>query len=257
MDLKRRQLAFAAHLRDPGRVPPPEDVEARRMDVYRQLFINNVDGLLASTFPVTRELLGDAAWSGLVRDFYARHKARSPYFTELPREFVEWLAARDARPAGEPPFLAELAHYEWVELAVGIDEAEPDLAAIDRDGDLLAGHPVLSPLAWPLAYRWPVHRLSRDYQPTEPPAEPTFIVVFRTAAGTVSFLQVDAPTARLLELLGEEGPHNGRALIDRVAGELPGTPRDAVVERGAQMLALLRQRGVILGTAREPSGGER
>lgn len=248
MDLKHRQLQFAAHLRDPDHVPAPAGIEPRRLDVYRQLFINNLSGLLASTFPVARQILGEAAWAALAREFYARHKAQTPYFTELPREFVEWLATRRERAAGEPPFLDELAHYEWVELALGMSEADPDPAAVDPGGDLLAGRPVLSPLAWPLAYRWPVHRLSEDYQPAEPPAEPTFIVVHRGGEGRVAFLQVDAPTMRLLQLIAGGGGASGREMLERIAQESPGADPGPLLERGARMLALLHERGVVLGT---------
>ena len=248
MDFKRRQLEFAAHLRDPENVPAPGDVEPRRMEVYRQLLINNVTGLLARTFPVARKILGEDAWCALVRQFYAGHRAQTPYFAELPREFVEWLAARRERAAGEPPFLDELAHYEWVELALSIEETEPDPAGIDPAGDLLDGRPVLSPLAWPLAYRWPVHRLSQEYQPTEPPAEPTFIVVHRSGDGQVGFLQVDALTMRLLQRIGEGGDASGRAMLGQIAREVAGTDPDDLLVRGAQMLALLRKRGAILGT---------
>lgn len=248
-DLRRQQLDFAAHLRDPDRVPPPPGVEPRRMQVYRELFANNITSLLASTFPVSRRILGEDGWSALARQFFAGHKAQTPYFAEVPREFVEWLAARGERAAGEPPFLEELAHYEWVELALAIAEAGPGPAGIDPDGDLLDGCPVLSPLAWPLAYRWPVHRLSPEYQPAEPPAEPTFIVVHRTGDGAVGFLQVDAPTMRLLQLLGAGGDASGRVLLGQVARELPGVDLDDLLARGAQMLTLLRKRGAILGAA--------
>lgn len=248
MDLKQRQLAFAAHLRDPEGVPAPAGIEPRRMEVYRQLFINNVTSLLSSTFPVTRAVLGEAAWARLAREFYAQHKAQTPYFAKLPAEFVEWLAARPVQGTREPPFLDELAHYEWVELALGISEVEPDLSGIDPQGDLLEGRPSLSPLAWPLAYRWPVHRLCEAYQPAEPPDEPTFIVVHRGPDGQVGFLQVDALTLRLLQLLAEDGRSNGRELLERIAGESPGADRATLLERGAQMLALLRERGAILGT---------
>lgn len=218
------------------------------MAVYRDLFFNNLRDLLAGTFPVCRDILGDERWAALVRRFYSGHKARTPYFTELPREFAEWLStlADDAQLV--PAFLPELAHYEWVELALSIAETDAPDQRVDPGGDLLSGRPVLSPLAWLLAYRWPVHRLSVGYQPQEPPALPTFIVVHRREDDSVGFLQVDAPTARLIELLGAEDGANGRTLLERVAGELSPQDRDAVVARGARMLALLRDRGIVGGT---------
>src|SRR3546814_14577182 len=71
------------------------------------------------------------------------------------------------------PWLRELAHYEWAELALQISEATREDIAHDARGDLLAGCPLPSPLAWPLAYAWPVHRIGPDHQPPEQPAAPT------------------------------------------------------------------------------------
>ena len=59
-DFRQRQAAFAAHLRDPEANPAPPGIEARRMAVYRDLFFNNIAGLLAGNFPVIRRTLGQA-----------------------------------------------------------------------------------------------------------------------------------------------------------------------------------------------------
>ena len=57
----------------------------------------------------------------------------------------------------------------------------------DPQGDLLDGMPVASPLAWPLAYTWPVHRIGPDFQPDAPPSDPTLLLLRRDAAGDVHF----------------------------------------------------------------------
>ena len=205
MRLAEQQLQFAAHLRDPMRVPPPADIEPRRMAVYRELFFANVTGLLAGSFPVTRRILRPDGWNRLVRSFYATHHAQTPYFLELPREFVDWLRARVERPADEPAFLEELAHYEWVELALAISEEELPAAGGAPVGEALDAPLAVSPLAWVLAYRWPVHRLGPDYRPAEQPAHSTFLVVYRDAADAVQFLEIGAQTAGLLDTL-EQSP---------------------------------------------------
>lgn len=209
MALADQQKAFAAHLRDPESAPAPADVEPRRMAVYRDLFINNLVDLLGGAFPVLRRILGNGGWHALVREFYARHHAHTPYFLELPREFLEWLQARDAG-AGDPPFMAELAHYEWVELALAISEEEappPGALATDPLETPLA----VSPLAWPLAYRWPVHRIGPDHRPDQPPAQPTFLVVYRDGGDRVQFLEIGAETARLLDALERSAGLTARA----------------------------------------------
>ena len=120
------QREFARHLRDPELFPPPEGLEERRLKIYRELFYNNIEGLLATNFPVMRQLLGDTRWHRLVRDFYREPASHTPLFTEIGREFQRYLETRIDAGRGDPPFLTELAHYEWVELALSLDERDID-----------------------------------------------------------------------------------------------------------------------------------
>lgn len=248
--LRRAQFEFAAHIRDPEHAPAPAGIEDRRMAIYRELFFNNVRDLLGRSFPVLKRLLGEEAWSAMVRDWLVRHRAQTPLFLELPQEFLHYLLEERAPGDEEPPFLAELAHYEWVELALSIDEREPDLPGVDADGDLLAGRPVLSPLAWSLLYVWPVHRISPEFRPTETPPEPTRLVVYRDRRDRVGFLEINLVTARLLEVLGEESlpQATGRDCLLQIAAELAHPEPDIVVAGGAAILAELRARDVLLGT---------
>lgn len=243
MNLAEQQRAFAAHLRDPARVPSPPDIESRRMQVYRDLFINNLTDLLGGAFPVARRILGAERWKSLVRAFYAGHRAHTPYFLELPREFLEWLQARVQRPADEPPFLDELAHYEWVELALAVSEEELPVDGPAAPAPLDAPLTV-SPLAWPLAYRWPVHRLAPDFQPAELPATPTFVVVYRDRSDAVQFLEIGAETARLLDALERSPGTTARAALGGPSG-----PADAAALAVADLIA----RGVLFVTAPDRS----
>ena len=244
------QLAFAAHLRDPEHRPGPADVEDRRVRIYRELVFNNVSSLLAGNLPVIRRLLTDAHWDALVRDFFVCHRASSPLFHEIGQEFIRYLAdEREAQPH-DPPFLLELAHYEWVELALQLSDEQPDLPAIDPNGDLLGAPPALSPLAWPLSYRFPVHRIAPDFQPAEPPEDPTHLLVYRTRDDKVAFIETNAVTQRLLALRKEDPAEPGLELLKRIAAELHHPAPDSVIAFGAQLLDDLRARGVLLGTRR-------
>jgi len=252
--LRQLQHAFAAHIRDPEGAPAPDGMEDRRLAIYRDLFFNNLRDLLGRSFPVTRKILGEAAWQHMVRDWLIRHRARTPLFLELPQEFLNYLAEERTPAPNDPPFLAELAHYEWVELALAIDERDITSLDVDQDGDLLAQVPVLSPLAWPLAYAWPVHRLAPDYQPAHPPDEPTRLLVWRDRVDKVGFMEINLVTARLVELLGgsEEGaPRTGRDCMLQIAAELGRAEPEPIVAAGAEVLQDLRARDIIVGTAVE------
>lgn len=239
--LRDQQRAFANHLRDPQQHPAPEGLPEERLAVYRRLFFNNILGLLGSNFPVIRATLGDVAWHALVQTFYADHAAHTPLFPQIGRELVDWLQQQEAT---QPPWLAELAHYEWVELALQIsDEPLPPHAA---EGDLLDGVPMLSPWAWPLAYQWPVHRIGPQWQPDAPPAQPTLLLARRDTDGRVRFSELSPLVFRLLQLL-DDREHSGRRALQQLAHEAAATDSDAFLQDGIAMLQRLHDEGTLLG----------
>tara|TARA_R110000787_G_scaffold170629_1_gene283268 strand:+ start:7667 stop:8455 length:789 start_codon:yes stop_codon:yes gene_type:complete len=242
------QYAFAAHLRNPELHRAPEGIEDRRLKIYRELFYNNVESFLANAYPVLRKLSSDAVWHARIRDYYTRHQARSPLFHEMPEEFLHYLQSERGEHPDDPPFLCELAHYEWVELALSVSEEEltPELA--DPNGDPMQAPPMVSPLAWPMAYVWPVHRISVDFQPEQPPAEPSYLVVYRTRQYAVKFMEINAVTARLLQLIEENPTSSGSQLMQQIATELNHPQPEQVIEGGQALLASLRDRDIVVGT---------
>lgn len=244
-ELHRQLDALAAHVRDPDAHAGPPGIEPRRLKIYSDLVFNNLDGLLAGNFPVIRKTLGDADWRSLVRGFLSRHHSQTPLFTELGREFIAFLES-DTGTDPARPWLAELAHYEWAELGLQLSDAV--LPAHDPDGDLLDGVPVLSPLAWPLAYRWPVHTIGPGFEAGEPPPEPTLVLLRREPDGRVHFSMLSPLLFRLLELVGAESGESGRALLQRLAVEAGQSDVDAFIDQARPMLRRLHDEGVLQGT---------
>ena len=202
-DLRAQQLAFAAHVRDPGACPPPPGVEERRLRVYRSLFLDSIGGLLAGNFPVIRRIAGGLR-------------------------------------------IAELAHYEWVELALQISEA--DVAPP-------AGRPVgacriaLSPLARPLAYAWPVHRIGPDFRPTDLPEAPTLLLARRDGEGDVRFSALSPLVYRLLQLLdGDTGARDADQVLATLASEAGASGDADFLASGQAMLDRLVDEGTVLRT---------
>lgn len=237
------QREFAARIRHPEAHPDPADVAPERMQLYERLFHNNVQRLLAKAFPRTRKFLGNASWRQLVRDFYASHASATPYFWQLGQEFLTFLEAD--KQVGLPDFVLELAHYEWVPRALRNAEDPPPMANVDRQGDLLSGQVAVSPLAWPLAYRHPVHAKDADLGPQGPPPCPTFLIARRLRDGRVRVLASNPLTHRLLALLADAP--SGRQAIDALAAELPQLDRDRLHREGAAILQRLRDAEVLLG----------
>ncbi|WP_232305531.1 HvfC family RiPP maturation protein [Gilvimarinus polysaccharolyticus] len=243
LPLAALQQSLTDHLRDPQHHQGPQDVEDRRLAIYRDLIYNNIEGFIAGGFPVLREILNDSHWHAMVRDFVAQHKSQSPYFLEISQEFLLYLQNERRADAGDPPFMLELAHYEWVELAldVALDELPPKPLA---DNSLLDSVIEVSKLLWCLNYQYPVHLLGPDYQPSEPPAEPTFLLVYRNRADAVQFIHSNAVTVHLLQKL-QSAPSNGRTILAQLAVDIKFTDVDRFVALGESILLELYDKDVL------------
>jgi hypothetical protein len=203
-------FAIQKQLADAVRFPnelAPHGIEQERLDVYRELVINNVANFVRSAFPVLRGICGDDVFDKKIRHFFQQSQLDSPYFVEIPEAFLGWL---QENAADLPAFALELAHYEWLELELFRREEK--------------GHPCRTPIIWseqlPLessdndhqaiaissllevaAFQYPVHQLSEHYQPIEPPEQPTFLAVYRGLDDQVHFMQLDALSTATIQLL--------------------------------------------------------
>ncbi len=242
----KQQYAFAAHIRNPEINPGPEGVEDRRMAIYRELFYNNVEGFLANTFPVLKSLYDEAAWHRLARDFFATHKSHTPLFLEIPREFLTYLEHERGQRDEDPAFLFELAHYEWTELALSVAEAS-EKSGYEADADLLETRPVLSSVAWPFVYQFPVHRISPEYQPEQAGDTPSYLLVYRDDSDEVGFIELNTVSARLFTLLQQNTATSGLSELQKIAEELQHPDPAVVINGGLGILEEWRNRSIVLG----------
>ena len=72
------------------------------------------------------------------------------------------------------------------------------------------------PLAWPLSYRFPVHRIGKFFQPGGAPADPTHLLVYRNRQDEVRFMTLNDVTRLLIDVLGDDSADSGRASLLRV-----------------------------------------
>jgi hypothetical protein len=242
-EFQRFQYAFTSHIRNPKANPLPRGVKAQRMRIYRTLVYNNIENFLLSCFPVLKKILGARRWERLVRRFLDTHRSRSPFFREIPGEFIQFLQKEGSVPAGYPEFVLELAHYEWIELVLSVSNETPDWGIVDTAGSLLEDRPALNPVLANLYYHWPVHRLA----PRVPAARAdTYLLVFRDPEDQVCFIEINAFTARLINLL-DTTEHTGRSALEIIATESRHPAPRAVLQGGLEIMRDLQARGALLG----------
>lgn len=238
---QQTQLELARYLRAPDVVAPPAQVETRRLHIYRDLIYNNIENFIVNVFPVTRSLLTDEQWHQLVRSFIKNHHCQTPYFLQISDEFVQYILQTRGLCGGDPPYLLELIHYEWIELALDVS-VETIPAAGELPLNIEQSRPRVSPLAVCLNYRYPVHKISSAQPHWEP--DETQLLVYRDRLDKVRFMAANALTARLVFLL----QNSDQLLIDHlkvIAQELARPSVDALKEQAISLLENLFDYGVI------------
>lgn len=250
---QQTQYQFSHHLRSPEKVVAPDGVEDRRLKIYRDLFYNNVENFCSNSFPILRSLFTDKDWHQLTRRFFSEYHAESPYFKDISKAFLDFLNEDDFKV--ELPFdcMRELAHWEWMELSTYSHESDILECPHDRNGDLLHQQVVVSPLAFPLVYSFPVHKIGKSYLPEEAPESPTFLIISRNRQDEVDFMETNAVTYRLLEIFQEfEASQNkqltGLEALDILQKELNFPNPEALLEGGKSILDDFLERDVVLGT---------
>ncbi|MEX2480542.1 MAG: putative DNA-binding domain-containing protein [Gammaproteobacteria bacterium] len=242
------QREFARHLRDPDRIPVPGTHDERRMAVYRNAIYSNVARFMADNYPRVRAVMNDLRWQAMVRDYIIRHVSRTGIFVELPLEFLRYLETERCDPE-DPPFLYELAHFDWLETLVGADPRVLSFDDVVRDGDLLADVPVVNPTLRLHTYAYPVHAITAEFQPRLAPAQATRIAAFRDPDNLYGFLDLSPAAAGLIEAIQDNRGLNGQQILTRMAATCGYGDSTAFVAAGSTILARMHARGALLGVA--------
>lgn len=148
----------------------PSPSGTARLQYYRTLVSNDHTGLLDRVYAFARGWVAPDVWSRLCHGFLAEHPPTHWEINRVGLGFPAWLAAH---LDGLPPWLAEVAEYEWLELDVFLSAA-PDLEPW-REGPV-----ALNPSLDVRQLAWDVPRWIADKRPEPgPAARPTVLIAWR------------------------------------------------------------------------------
>ena len=246
--LKAQQSAFVTAIKNPSSFQAKNEDEKRRMAIYQSLFFNNVKGFVLSGFPVLTSILSSDDVNHLVRQFFIQHNCRSPYFVEISKEFVDYLASDPELSFPLPCFAAELAHYGWLELDVSIRHASIAVSpSIHCKG---ADKLFFSPLATLASYSYPVHLIGANFMPVHPSADRHYYVVYRDIEDEVQFTLVNPVTAVMLHSIIQHEDGMALSQLEQLLCEqLPQIPTHNLLNGLRQTVSDLLQKTVLFTKA--------
>lgn len=238
---QQQQLAFIRRIKDPT-APLPAGMRPQRMAVYEELFFNNLQNFVSSAFPVLVSIVATEQWQALCRQFFRDESLHSPYFLDISKAFLHWLPQVAAQLPG---FALELAEYEWLELALATD------LAVASPGWSFQPHSVLavSPLVRLCCYQYPVQQISAQFQPAAAAEQPVFLLLYRDCSEQVRFLELNAWSAALMQLLLAEPGQQIHIYLEWLQPYVPAWDPKQLMAQAMPLLTDFAARGILVATA--------
>lgn len=244
VNLSQFQALFGSCLRTQQEIPTLH-MPQRVALLYQQLIFNNIQSFLNQCFPICQEILGEESWQSLTRYFFEHYPLHHPYALEINSDFVQFLASIHATEKKHhlaiPDYLADLAHYEWIELK--IDTL--------NDIDLTTISPVfedyyLNPSVHNLHYSWAVHQISPLTIPTEP--VDTFLLVYRNISDSIEFMELNAFTHVFIQIMqdAKQPFANLNSLIEYFSQEIHYPDIETLIPFATSLINEFKQKGILL-----------
>lgn len=218
-----------------------DGVEQRRLKIYQELFFNNVEGFCTSAFPVFKSLLDENQWRQLIAEFFVEHECETPHFVEISQEFLSFIAEtkQDALPY---PYMIELAHYEWVELAASVADGLTEIKPLSKPVmDVSFDVPEAT---YALSYQYPVHLISAENK-EEVEVEPTNLLVYRDGELNVQFVLTDQISVIAIQLLQQMSGSTGNDVIDVLVSQNPNLSAEVLTPHLSKALTHFFKLGAI------------
>lgn len=171
--LQQVQHQFCQSLRHPEQMSSGFWAQDR-LQIYRNLLLNNVCSFIDLVYPVARTLIPTEQWQSLCEEFFAQARCESPFYRDISLQFREYLNEAQHEFLQRYPWLAELLQYEWLELYV--DSEMIDIPVFDST---LADSWQLKHQIWVLVYQYPVYTWTTVTQHKDLYVSPSAIMVWR------------------------------------------------------------------------------
>ncbi len=217
--------------------------ELRRLLLYRTLVRQNLWDALEAAIPRSMARLSPRFELYFDR-FLCEVGPRSHYLRDITREFLDFCEPLWKTDPHLPPYAGDLARHEALHIEMAATPAS-SRTALSAEPSLDAGLGFV-PSARRVHYAHAVQRLSESLEDrSEPSAEATDLLVYRSLAHTVHYLELSPFAAALLDRL--ISGDTLRAALFSAANQTSIALDDTVLAGTVGLLADLSERGVLTG----------
>lgn len=94
----QHQADLAEYIRHPQSAKKPHGIDGKRLAVYADLVRNNLSSFINRCFSETRQWVDEKEWFNLQEAFLQQGKPQSPYFRDIPKQFLHFVQKQNRLP---------------------------------------------------------------------------------------------------------------------------------------------------------------
>ena len=172
------------------------NLPTQKIELYRELIFNNIEGILSACFPITQRYL-EVKWEKLIKDFIKDSSLQSPYLSDITEEFYNYMQQKE-----NSEFIENLMRYELIELEVFNEDIPVEKAEFN-----LENRYTLSSSSSIEYFEYPVHKISQiGLNNIKEKKNNYFLIIFQHPdSNEVEYIEI---TPVLYEFLGEITQNN-------------------------------------------------
>lgn len=244
-DIQRAMVS--ATLRD-GSTPPLLGTP-RHWPHYRRLVRSITTGTLASTYPIARRWMGEDRWNELMDRFQEHAQPTEDCLWQMPGHLHRFAIDNDIAREFGLDVLNDLLLYEWTEVEVHT-MPDPELPALDPDGDWRHGRLVVRSDHRILSLTAPVHRHHPDAI-SEEMRGPYHVLLHRHPITlNVQVTEITPAMARLVSKLADGHESIAEVVPHLLADARPEMVDEAITAAIRIMRDRLHEAGLVAGVRR-------
>ncbi len=206
-------------------------IDHRGVKLYASLIDLGRLDLMSSIYPLCKKVLGKH-FSALVHEYMETMPPDHFNLNQAARKFPQFLANHAEAHLKRHPFLAELADYEWIELAVMEADVLLDLSSAVCDQSVLqsnsseeldlkafaASVPRLNPTVVLRAYKYPISEIAHlleegEKLPRRQKAQASWILAYRALDHNCHYLDVSELTSEIVASMASKSDSSYGELI--------------------------------------------
>lgn len=198
-----------------------------------------------AAYPLTKNLLAEREWTVVVKDFYRSGAMESPQLWRMPEALIAFVDKNYAQLQRKYPFLLELMHFEWAEIAVYM---MPDnKVEMPLNGDVENDHIVINPEMELLHFHFPVYLKPAGTISINDRSN-FFVSLHRhPESGKVLFTNLSPLTAQMIALLHEGVKMDLNTLVKLSCSSLQIAYKSDYLPQAMRFLDQCIQNQLILG----------